>query len=113
MPIRRKLVLASLIMKRFAINQELMNVQDALDDFPGKSIYAWLDVSNLLHWIKGAGEYNLSVTVFTRLETEVVVLEASTNSRKSCRSGKSSRICEQEEPTGVTVVWSNMLKHPN
>ena len=35
----------------------LTNVRDALIGFPVKSLYAWLDSSVALHWIRGSGEY--------------------------------------------------------
>ena len=38
------------------------NVRDALIGFPVKSLYAWLDSSVALHWIRGSGEYKQFVS---------------------------------------------------
>ena len=40
----------------------LTNVRDALIGFPVKSLYAWLDSSVALHWIRGSGEYKQFVS---------------------------------------------------
>ena len=40
----------------------LTNVRDALIEFPVKSLYAWLDSSVALHWIRGSGEYKQFVS---------------------------------------------------
>ena len=40
----------------------LTTVRDALIGFPVKSLYAWLDSSVALHWIRGCGEYKQFVS---------------------------------------------------
>ena len=40
----------------------LTNVRDALIWFPVKSLYAWLDSTVALHWIRGSGEYKQFVS---------------------------------------------------
>ena len=40
----------------------LTNVRDALIWFPVKSLYAWLDRTVALHWIRGSGEYKQFVS---------------------------------------------------
>ena len=40
----------------------LTNVRDALIGFPVKSLYAWLDSSVDLHWIRSSGEYKQFVS---------------------------------------------------
>ena len=51
----------------------LTNVRDALIGFPVKSLYAWLDSSVALHWIRGCGEYKQfqSATASARSERKL------------------------------------------
>ena len=51
----------------------LTNVRDALIGFPVKSLYAWLDSSVALHWIRGCGEYKQfqSVTASARSDRKL------------------------------------------
>ena len=50
----------------------LTSVRDALIGFPVKSLYAWLDSSVALHWIRGSGNISsLSATASARSERKV------------------------------------------
>ena len=63
----------------------LTNVRDALIGFPVKSLYAWLDSSVALHWIRGCREYKQFVSNQRENWTH---MEAYTEPRKPFRLSK-------------------------
>ena len=48
------------------------NVQQALEGFPVKRVFGWLDSTVALHWIRGNGEFESGETVCVRSEKRII-----------------------------------------
>ena len=77
------------------------NVKEALQGFPIRSVYGWLDSSVALHWIKGGGNYKQfvgnRVSKIEDLGQELHPLATRRDDGQPCRSRKPR----------WSVIWDN------